>query len=69
MKEHNPAKHKKAKRSELLMTKERIKWYLNQIDNPGFWIGLGSKEARDAIRKKLVKSLKHYKLDIPEILR
>ena len=62
----SPGKRKEAKAE--LMSKERIKLYLNHIDNPGFWMAL-PKEGRDPLKKKLIRSLKYYGIDIPEILR
>jgi len=52
-----------------LMTEERVNWYLRQLDNPSFRIGLVKDGVWDEIKQKLIQSLEFYKIDIPDILK
>ena len=52
-----------------LMTEERVNWYLRQLDNPSFRMGLVKDGVWGPVKEKLILSLKFYKLDIPDILK
>ncbi len=51
------------------MSQERINWYLRQLDNPAFRMGLVKDGIWEPIKEKLIKSLKFYKIPIPEGLK
>jgi hypothetical protein len=54
---------------ETLMTEERVNWYLRQLDNPAFIMGLARDGIWDAIKEKLILSLNFYGIEIPESLK
>ena len=56
-------------KSKELMSQERVLWYLEQVDNPAFRMGLVRDGIWEPIKKKLIRSLKFYKIDIPDILK
>jgi hypothetical protein len=51
------------------MSQERVLWYLVQLDNPAFRMGLVRDGIWDEIKEKLILSLKFYKIDIPDALK
>ena len=52
-----------------LMTEERVNWYLVQLDNPAFRIGLVRDWIWKPIKEKLIRSLNFYKIPIPDDLK
>ena len=52
-----------------LMSEERVNWYLRQLDNPAFIMGLVRDGIWDAIKEKLVYSLRFYDIGIPDELQ
>lgn len=54
---------------ETLMTEERVNWYLNQLDNPAFIMGLVRDGVWDTIKEKLILSLNFYGIPIPDELK
>ena len=52
-----------------LMTEERVNWYLRQIDNPAFRMGLVRDGIWEPIKEKLILSLNYYKIPIPDVLK
>jgi hypothetical protein len=51
-----------------LMPEERVNWYLVQIDNPAFIVGLVRDGIWEPIKEKLILSLTLYKIPIPDEL-
>jgi hypothetical protein len=49
-----------------LMSEERVNWYLVQLDNPAFRMGLVKDGIWEPIKEKLILSLNYYKIPIPE---
>jgi len=52
-----------------LMSEERVNWYLREIDNPAFRMGLVKDGIWEVIKEKLILSLNYYKIEIPEVLK
>jgi hypothetical protein len=52
-----------------LMSEERVNWYLRQLDNPAFRMGLVRDGVREPVKEKLILSLNFYKIPIPDELR
>ena len=57
------------KESIKLMTEERVNWYLVQLDNPSFRMGLVRDGVWEPIKEKLILSLNFYKIPIPDALK
>ena len=51
------------------MSEERVNWYLRQIDNPAFRMGLVRDGVCEPVKEKLILSLNFYKIPIPEVLK
>jgi len=51
------------------MTEEKVNWYLRQIDNPAFIMGLVRDGVWGPVNEKLILSLNFYKMDIPDVLK
>lgn len=51
------------------MTEERVNWCLRELDNPGFSVGLTEDGMWEAVKEKLMLSLKFYKIPIPDKLK
>jgi len=47
------------------MSEERINWYLVQLDNPAFRMGLAKAGIWEEIKEKLILSMNYYKIPIP----
>jgi hypothetical protein len=64
-------KLRKPKRPEpiKLMSEERVNWYLRQLDNPAFRMGLVRDGIWEPIKEKLIRSLNFYKIPIPDGLK
>ncbi len=52
-----------------LMSEERVNWYLRQLDNPAFRMGLVRDGVWEPVKEKLILSLNLYKIDIPDGLK
>ena len=52
-----------------LMSEERVNWYLMQLDNPAFRMGLLRDRAWEPVKEKLIQSLNFYKIPIPDELK
>ena len=57
------------KESIKFMSEERVNWYLVQLDNPAFRMGLTRDGAWEPIKEKLILSLNFYKIPIPDTLK
>ena len=51
-----------------LMSEDRVNWYLRQLDNPAFIMGLVRDGVWGPVNEKLILSLNFYKMDIPDVL-
>ena len=47
------------------MSEERVNWYLVQLDNPAFRMGLVKAGIWEEIKEKLILSMNYYKIPIP----
>ena len=54
---------------EKLMTEERVNWYLRQLENPPWRMGLTRDGNWEEIKEKLTSSLNIYKIPIPDTLK
>ena len=52
-----------------LISEDKVNWYLRQLDNPAFRMGLVKDGIWDAVKKKLIQSLNFYKIPIPDELK
>jgi len=52
-----------------LMSEERVNWYLRQIDNPAFRMGMVRDGVWEPVKEKLILSLNFYKIPIPDELK
>ena len=52
-----------------LMTEERVNWYLRNLNNPAFIMGMVRDGVWHAIKEKLILSFNFYKIPIPDELK
>ena len=57
------------KESIKLMSEDRVNWYLVQLDNPAFRMGLVRDGIWEPVKEKLILSLNFYKIPIPDTLK
>ena len=57
------------KESIKFMSEERVNWYLVQLDNPAFRMGLVRDGIWEPVKEKLILSLNFYKIPIPDTLK
>ncbi len=51
------------------MSEERVNWYLTQIENPAYMMGMVRDGVWEPVKEKLILSLNFYKIPIPDELK